>query len=53
MALYALIQSTTTVITQYYFCFPSDMGLFYWDFCGNFLFFMVFGFTETSKKLTS
>lgn len=52
MALYSLIQYTTTIITQYYFAYPWDLQYLYWDIFCNFLFFLTIGYTKTADKLS-
>jgi hypothetical protein len=52
MALYSLIQYTSTIITQVYYAYPSDFQYLYWDLAGNFFFFLTFGYTGTVEKLT-
>ena len=52
MALYSLIQYTSTIIAQLYFAYPSDFHYLYWDLAGNFFFFLTFGYTGTVRKLS-
>lgn len=52
MALYSLIQYTTTIITQYYFSYPGDFHYLYWDIFCNFIFFLTIGYTKTADKLS-
>lgn len=52
MALYSLIQYTSTIITQFYFSYPADFQYLYWDLAGNFFFFLTFGYTGTVKTLS-
>lgn len=52
MALYSLIQYTTTIIALYYFSYPWDFQYLYWDIFCNFLFFLTIGYTGTADKLT-
>lgn len=52
MALYSLIQYTTTIITQYYFSYPGDFQYLYWDVFCNFLFFLTIGYTGTAERLS-
>ena len=40
------------MITQFYSAYPSDFGFLYWDLACNFFFFMTFGYTKTTKKLS-
>lgn len=51
MALYSLVQYSSTIITQYYYSYPADLQYLYWDICGNFFFFLTFGYTGTVKFL--
>jgi hypothetical protein len=51
MALYSLIQYTSTIIPQIYFAYPSDFQYLYWDLAGNFFFFLTFGYTSTVSRL--
>ena len=52
MAIYSLIQYTSTIITQIFYSYPSDLSYLYWDLAGNFFFFLTFGYTGTVKTLT-
>jgi hypothetical protein len=52
MALYSLVQYTTTILTQYNFSYPWDFQYLYWDVFCNFLFFLTIGYTKTAKKLS-
>lgn len=52
MALYSLIQYTSTIITQFFFSYPADFQYLYWDLAGNFFFFLTFGYTGTVKTLS-
>lgn len=52
MAVYSLIQYTSTILTQFFYSYPADFQYLYWDLCGNFFFFLTFGYTGTVKKLT-
>ena len=47
MALYSLIQYTSTVICSFYYAYPADFQYLYWDMFGNFFFFLTFGYTGT------
>jgi hypothetical protein len=53
MALYSLIQYTTTVVSEYYFSYPADLQYLYYDLGNNFLFFLTLGYTSTLKKLST
>ncbi len=52
MAIYSLIQYTTTSITQYYFAYPWDLQYLYWDVFCNLVFFLAIGYTKTADKLS-
>jgi hypothetical protein len=52
MALYSLIQYSSTIIIQIYYAYPSDFHYLYWDLAGNFFFFLTFGYTGTVQKLS-
>lgn len=52
MALYSLIQYTSTILIQFFFAYPSDFQYLYWDLGGNFFFFLTFGYTGTVEKLS-
>ena len=52
MALYSLIQYSTTIISQFYFSYPWDFQYLYWDIFCNFLFFLTIGYTATADKLS-
>ena len=52
MALYSLIQYTSTIIAQFFYAYPSDFQYLYWDLAGNFFFFLTFGYTGTASKLS-
>jgi magnesium-transporting ATPase (P-type) len=52
MALYSLIQYTSTVITEYYYGYPADLEYLYWDLGCNFFFFLTIGYTASSENLS-
>ena len=52
MALYSLIQYTSTVICQFYFSYPADFQYLFWDIFCNFFFFLTFGYTKTADRLS-
>ena len=52
MALYSLIQYTSTILVQFFFSYAADFQYLYWDLAGNFFFFLTFGYTATVKRLT-
>jgi hypothetical protein len=51
MAMYSLIQYSSSIITQFYYAYPSRSQYMYWDLAGNFFFFLTFGYTATIKTL--
>lgn len=51
--MYSLIQYTSAVLCQYMFAYPGDFCFLYWDIFGNFLFFIVFGYTGTADTLSA
>jgi cation-transporting ATPase 13A2 len=52
MAMYSLVQYTSTIIVQFFYAYPSDFQYLYWDLAGNFFFFLTFGNTGTLSKLS-
>lgn len=52
MALYSLIQYTSTVITQFYYGYPADLQYLYWDIGCNFFFFLTIGYTASADSLS-
>lgn len=52
MALYSIIQYNTVLIVQFYYGYPADFHYLYWDTFCNFVFFLTFGYTGTTSKLT-
>jgi cation-transporting ATPase 13A2 len=52
LALYSLIQYTSSNICIYFYSYPGDFQFLYWDVFGNFFFFIVFGYTQTADKLS-
>jgi magnesium-transporting ATPase (P-type) len=52
MALYSLIQYTTTVIVEFYYGYPADLQFLYWDVGCNFFFFLTIGYTASSNRLS-
>jgi magnesium-transporting ATPase (P-type) len=52
MALYSLIQYSSTVITEYYYGYPADLEYLYWDLGCNFFFFLTIGYTASSENLS-
>ncbi len=52
MAIYSLIQYTTTVLSQKYLQYPADLQYLYWDLCLNFAFIVFIGNTRTADTLT-
>jgi len=52
MAIYSLIEYTTTVISEKYLQYPADMQYLYWDLILNFFFILFVGYTATAKELS-
>ena len=52
MAIYSLIQYTTTVICLKYLQYPGDFHYLYWDLVLNFGYILFIGNTATSKELS-
>lgn len=52
MAIYSLIEYTTTVLSQKFLQYPGDLQYLYWDLCLNFFFILFVGNTATADKLT-
>jgi cation-transporting ATPase 13A3/4/5 len=52
MAIYSLIQYSTTVISERFLQFPADQQYLYWDLCLNFLFIIFVGYTGTADSLS-
>lgn len=52
MAIYALIQYTTTVMSEKYLAYPSDFNFLYWDLGLNFFFVLFIGYTNTADRLS-
>lgn len=52
MAIYSLVQYNTVLISQFFYAYPADFHWIYWDLCCNFVFFLTFGYTGTTNKLT-
>ena len=40
------------MITQYFYCYPSDLKFVYWDIAGNFILLLTYGNIGTADKLT-
>lgn len=53
MALYSLIQYTSTVIVEYFYGYPADLEYLYWDLACNFFFFLTIGYTASSEHLST
>jgi len=47
MAIYSLIQYTSSIICQIFYSYPGDFQYLYWDLFGNFFLFLTFGNTGT------
>jgi magnesium-transporting ATPase (P-type) len=52
MAIYSLIQYTTTVLSQKFLQYPGDLQYLYWDLALNFFFILFIGNTKTAGSLT-
>lgn len=52
MAIYSLIQYTTTVVSEKYLQYPGDFQYLYWDLCLNFFFIVFIGYTRTAAELS-
>jgi len=52
MAIYSLIEYTTTVICEKYLQYPADLQYLYWDLVLNFFFILFIGYTATAKDLS-
>ena len=52
MAIYSLTQYTSSVITQYFYVYPSDLQYLYWDVACNFFFFTTIGYTASEDYLS-
>lgn len=53
LAMYTLVQYTTTSISQRYLQYPGDLQYLYWDLCLNFVFMVFIGYTKTADELTA
>lgn len=52
MAIYSLIQYTTTVVSQKFLQYPADLQYLYWDLALNFFFILFIGNTYTARDLS-
>lgn len=52
MAMYSFIQYSSSMMLEFMYSYPSDYQFVYWDVCGNFFFFITFGYTGTADKLS-
>lgn len=52
MAIYSLIQYSSTLICEFYLQYPADFQFLYWDLCMNFFLILFIGYTKTSDKLS-
>jgi magnesium-transporting ATPase (P-type) len=52
MAIYSLIEYSTTVIDERYLQYPADLQYLYWDLCLNFFFILFIGYTATADHLS-
>ena len=53
MAIYSLIQSTESIILEFYLSYPADLQYLYQDLILNFALIVFIGYTGTSEKLTT
>lgn len=52
MAIYSLIQFTSSLVCEYFLQYPADFQYLYWDICMNFLLILFIGYTGTADKLS-
>jgi hypothetical protein len=52
MAIYSLIQFTTTVILELFLEYPADFQFLYWDLVLNFFPIVFVGYTATADRLS-
>lgn len=52
MAIYSLIEYTTTVLSEKFLQYPGDLQYLYWDLVLNFFFIVFIGYTKTAEKLS-
>lgn len=52
MAIYSLIQYTTTVLSERFLQYPADQQYLYWDLMLNFSFILFIGHTGTADHLS-
>ena len=52
MAIYSLIQSTESIILEFYLSYPADLQYLYQDLILNFSLIVFIGYTGTSTKLS-
>lgn len=52
MAIYSLIQYTTTVIGEKFLQYPGQYQYLYWDLAMNFFFIVFIGYTKTATTLS-
>lgn len=52
MAMYSLIQFSSTIVTEIFLQYPADFQFLYWDVCMNFLLILFIGYTSTADKLS-
>ena len=52
MAIYSLIQFSSTIITEIYLQYPADFQFLYWDLVLNFMLIVFVGYTGTASNLS-
>jgi magnesium-transporting ATPase (P-type) len=52
MAIYSLIQYTSTIICEMFLQYPADFQFLYWDLVLNFLPIVFVGYTATADRLS-
>jgi cation-transporting ATPase 13A3/4/5 len=52
MAIYSLIQYTSSLVCEYFLQYPADFQYLYWDICLNFFLILFIGYTGTADKLS-
>jgi len=52
MAIYSLIQYSSSLICEFFLQYPADFQFLYWDICLNFFLILFIGYTGTADKLS-
>ena len=52
MAIYSLIQYTTTLVSEKFLQYPQDFHFLYWDLGLNFIYIIFIGYTKTASELS-